>query len=194
MRGQLAILLSMLLLGVNSVIGQPGQSPWYVPDHATVQYAGSMGMFSAGVGYANRQDRSHIDLFMGFVPQKYSYNGLGVATIKFTQFVWRSREIDNRWSYTPLTAGVFLTYTFGKHFQWPEHYPSGYYWWSESLRPNIFLGGNLRYARDSKSVKRLALYYEIGTNELKLTSYLLNTSALSFWGVLHAGVGIKASF
>lgn len=187
-------LLFILLLSVLNVMGQEKKPKWFVPDHATVQYAGSMGMFSAGAGYTNRSDKSHLDFFMGYVPKKNSYNRLGVATVKYTQSVWKSRDITEHWSYTPLTVGVFITYTFGKHFQWPEQYPSGYYWWSESLRPNIFIGGNIRYTFTDTNIRRITLYYELGTNELKLTSYLVNSNALSFWDVLHAGVGAKVSF
>lgn len=195
-RGFTILLQGILLLFIQEAAGQETHKPshWYIPDHATFQYAGSMGMFSGGFGYANRKDKSHLDFFIGFVPKKNSYNSLGVVTVKFTQSVWKSIPVNEQWSYTPLTLGVFFTYTFGKHFQWPEQYSSGYYWWSESLRPNIFFGGNVRYSWSSLNVKRATLYYEIGTNELKLTSYIVNSTALSFWDVLHAGIGLKVSF
>jgi hypothetical protein len=35
------------------------------------------------------------------------------------------------------------------------------------------------------------LYYEIGTNELKLVSYVQNHRSLRFYDILHLGLGIK---
>jgi hypothetical protein len=167
----------------------------FIPYHAAIQYAGSMGMFSAGVGYASKADRTHFDIFLGYVPSFYSSDDLYVITTKITHAFWGTHPINERWQYTPFTAGLFLTYTIGKNFQWPARYPDGYYWWSESLRPNIFIGGNIQYLlHHTIKLRKFTLYYELGTNELKLVSYIKNTSALSVGDILHAGVGMKVTF
>ncbi|MBX2896112.1 MAG: hypothetical protein KF763_11755 [Cyclobacteriaceae bacterium] len=170
-------------------------SHWLIPDHVTIQFAGSMGLVAGGFGYANESNRMHLDLLMGYVPKQYSYNQLGVASLKYTQVIWRSRLLPEPWSLTPLTGGAYLTYTFGKNFRWPEHYAKGYYWWSESLRPNVFLGGNVSKKFDSTySFSRITFYYEVGTNELKLTSYYVNPDMISPLQILHAGLGLRFSF
>lgn len=164
-----------------------------LPDYFKVQFAGSMGMLSAGAGYHFFKQKLEVDVMGGFVPQAYSRDELQVLTLRASFRIWqlRPREL---WTITPLTAGVFVTYTFGGKFssKLPAHYPDGYYWWNEAIRPNIFIGGRVtRQLPDSKSIPAVSFYYEVGTNELKAVSYALNTRALSVWQILHAGVGVK---
>lgn len=185
-------LVFLFCLGSTMNMAQEGKRHWIIPDHITAQFAGSMGLFAAGFGYASPNDKSYLDLMMGYVPERYSYNQLGVASIKFAQVFWRSDLLKQPWNLTPVVGGIYITYTFGKNFHWPEHYPKGYYWWSESVRPNIFIGGNI--SKKIKEGSRVMFYYEVGTNELKLTSYLLNRETLSLTDMLHAGLGIRYSF
>jgi hypothetical protein len=189
------VLPFILLILALPLIAQQKKSHWLKPDHAVVQFAGSMGMYSAGIGYASRNNKVYLDFLMGHVPKEYSYNQLGIATVKFTKTIWQSNVLKNQCTFTPLTGGVFITYTFGKNFNWPDHYPDGYYWWSESLRPNIFLGGMIaRSFEADKTLKRLTFFYEVGTNDLKLTSYYLNPKTVSPFQILHGGLGLRLSF
>lgn len=167
-----------------------------LPDYAKVQFAGSMGMFSAGVGYHLFKEKFELDLMAGFLPQAYSRDELQVITLRVSSRIWQLRSMGD-WTITPLTAGLFVTYTHGGKFSsaLPRHYPDGYYWWSEAVRPNIFIGGRVtKRFTNNESLPKLTFYYEIGTNELKLVSYALNTETLSPFQILHAGVGVKLHF
>lgn len=166
-----------------------------IPHHASLQFAGSMGMFSAGFGYASSTDRNHLDINLGYVPSFYSSDDLYVITLKVTHAFWKTRMINENMGFTPFTSGIFITYTLGKNFSWPARYPDGYYWWSESVRPNIFVGGNVQYIiPNSIKVRKVTLYYELGTNELKVVSYIKNASTLPFRQILQLGIGVKTTF
>jgi hypothetical protein len=41
---------------------------WYKPDHFVVQYAGNIGLFSAGPGYSYFNDRVNTEIMYGIVP------------------------------------------------------------------------------------------------------------------------------
>lgn len=170
---------------------------WYIPDFGTLQYAGSIGFVSAGAGYDIFHRKAKAELLFGYVPQKFAGGAnIQTATLKFTGHVVKT-TIDPNTTLHPLNVGTFVSYTFGKEFSsdLPGWYPSGYYWWSEAIRVNLFIGGDVSYTPPRlKSIRRFDLYYELGTNELKFVSYVQNTGYLSIWKILHAGIGIRAHF
>jgi hypothetical protein len=169
---------------------------WYAPDYVKVQFAGSMGIFSGGAGYAIFNNKTDLDVYAGYLPHKFSGDELFILTLKITQPLWRIKKMGD-WTITPLTTGIYVTYTFGERFSTdlPEWYPSGYYWWKESLRPNIFIGGNAMYkVKNHNLFSSIGFYYDLGTNDLKLVSYAQNTHYLTVWDILHIGIGVKAVF
>lgn len=187
------ILLSVLVLSASAQDSLFVNRKWYVPNHVKAQFAGSIGLVSAGAGYTIFNDKTDLDFYVGYVPQKFSNDNVFTVNLKLTHPLWRI-EPDPNWKIAVITTGIYLSYTFGKEFSTdlPEWYPNGYYWWKEALRPNIFIGGNAqRRIRNNKNLSAVGLYYEIGTNDLKLVSYVQNTGYLSIWDILHAGVGIK---
>ena len=187
------LLLSALYLGAFAQDSLSMKRKWYVPDHIKGQFAGSVGLFSAGAGYAIFKNKTDLDFSVGYLPQRFTNDDLLTINLKLTHPLWRI-EPDPDWNIAVITTGIYLSYTFGKEFSTdlPQWYPDGYYWWKEALRPNIFIGGNAqRRLKNNKRFSAVGLYYEIGTNDLKLVSYVQNTGFLSIWDILHAGVGVK---
>jgi hypothetical protein len=199
--------LSIVLFAAFVLVGGPSASAqdstqqstrkWYVPDVAVAQYAGSIGFVSVGAGYSVFHDKAYVDLLFGYVlPSQAGGESLETLTLKFTAAPWKT-QLDERTEWRPLTIGTFFNYTMGRQYSsdLPGWYPSGYYWWSEAVRVNIFIGGNIsRTTPRWKRVKRAALYYELGTNEIKFVSYVQNTGYLNIWQILHAGIGVRAHF
>lgn len=166
---------------------------WYVPDEGVLQYAGSIGFLSAGVGYQVFRQRAHVDIIFGYVPANFGGAPLETITLKFTAAPWHWRA-QKRLSITPLTTGVYFCYTPGRQFSsdLPSWYPSGYYWWSEAIRANLIIGGSLNLSLPrGEHFRRVDLYYELGTNEIKLASYVQNTGSLHLHQILHAGIGLR---
>jgi hypothetical protein len=191
----------LLLLGRPTAVAQDSAKvvtrKWYVPDVAVAQYAGSIGFLSVGAGYSIFKDKAYVDFLFGYVlPSQAGGESLETLTLKFTAAPWKIR-LGERTEVRPLTIGTFFNYTMGRQYSsdLPGWYPSGYYWWSEAVRVNVFIGGSVsRTTTRWKSVRRASLYYELGTNEIKFVSYVQNTGYLNIWQILHAGVGVRAHF
>lgn len=169
---------------------------WFVPDFLTAQYAGSIGFVAGGAGYSIIHNKANVDILFGVVPRFTGSEGLETITLKFTGDMIRTR-LNDHLVLTPLTAGVYFTYTPGSEFSsdLPSWYPDGYYWWSEAVRVNIFIGGNITATTNHfRGPRRVSAYYELGTNELKLVSYIQNHDTIKFWSILHAGVGVRYFF
>jgi hypothetical protein len=162
----------------------------------SVQYAGSIGFLSVGAGYDIFKKKSKLDLLVGYVPAFTGSLPMESITLKLTMGVF-TQEVNPQLAVTLLTAGTYFCYTPGLEFSsnLPSWYPDGYYWWSEAVRVNLFIGGDVKFTSAKwKTGRWLSAYYEIGTNEIKLVSYVQNRSALSVWTILHAGVGVRYHF
>jgi hypothetical protein len=195
MKTRLAIFLCAVCVSTN-VMAQESPRRWYAPDFLTVQYAGSIGFVSGGAGYSIFRQKGAVELLVGVVPGFIDTAPLETITLKFTGAIINVK-ISDKVSVSPLTAGIYFCYTPGNEYSsdLPSWYPKGYYWWSEAVRVNIFIGGHVdvltnRLARPRK----LRGYYEIGTNEIKLVSYVQNSDALTVWNILHAGIGVRYFF
>jgi hypothetical protein len=198
MRRPFFIVLLMLVVA-NATQGQDNaavrkSARWYIPDAGVLQYAGSIGFFSVGAGYSVFRDRAHVDLLFGVVPGTYAGgSAIETITLKFTATPWKI-PVGTDVMIHPFSIGTFFCYTPGREYSsdLPSWYPDGYYWWSEAIRVNVFLGGNVsvRYNR-WRFMRQADLYYEVGTNEIKLVSYIQNTGYLSFGKIIHLGVGLR---
>jgi hypothetical protein len=169
---------------------------WYVPDYISAQYAGSIGVAAAGIGYDVLKGKGNIDILVGYLPGFTGSKSHETTTLKFT-FKPFTTELNSFISLYPLNTGAYLCYTYGLEFYTtlPSWYPDGYYWWSESIRLNIFIGGGAKITMKGKAARKsLTPYYEIGTNELKLISYVKNASTLPLWEILHVGIGVRYHF
>ncbi|NRF37844.1 hypothetical protein HQN83_03905 [Pedobacter sp. LMG 31643] len=171
-----------------------------IPDEAIVQYAGSIGYFSGGVGYelfGNK--RGNLDLLYGFVPG--SKGGvLNIATAKFGYRPW-SIKVKDWGKFYPFNPAIFATYTFHKDlsFKFPSgQYAHDYYYWSEALRPHLAFSSEIEL--DAKKllknigIRAIGLYIEANTNDFYLINYFQNTSALTVTDIFQLGIGMRVKF
>jgi hypothetical protein len=173
--------------------------PWFRPRHLILQTAGGMGMVAGGVGYSFWRDRTEADVLVGYVPKKHAGSALSIATLKllYTPYtVPLSEKLELR----PLTFGPYVSYAHGTiNDEERGQYTKGYYWFSTDTRVGAVLGGRLTYRRPTSAAgrsHRVSAYYELGTNDLYLTSYFANGNfrSLSPLDILTLGLGIKAEF
>jgi hypothetical protein len=192
----LMLTLATVAQGQDTTIVQK-HAHWYIPDTGVLQYAGSIGFFSAGAGYSIFRDRAHVDLLFGVVPGTYGGgSAIETITLKFTAAPWKI-PVGTDVMIHPFSIGTAFCYTPGREYSsdLPSWYPDGYYWWSEAIRVNVFLGGNVSMLYNRwRFMKQADLYYEVGTNEIKLVSYIQNTGYLSFGKIIHLGVGVRVHF
>ncbi len=193
------LIFSIILLGKLAHGSQTESPSWYIPHHCKLQFAGSIGFLSAGIGYDLFKEKAEIDLFGGYVP--VSMGGIAVTSLTlkmngkfFTFHPWPEISV------TPLIIGAFMNYTLGDKFYlfWPSRYPKGYFWWISALRfgPEIGLLLNKKmHITSFPQIKSLGCYFEISTNDRYLASFYYNPSYLSIiHDLMSAGLGVKVSF
>lgn len=170
-----------------------GQTKWYTPDHTKLQFAGNIGFLSMGIGYLHGKEKLETDIMLGFVPKSIGGDHIISLTGKLTYFPWQIHMNENFTLY-PLSVGPYLSYSFGSQFDTllPNEYPPGYYWWATSLRLGAFAGGKLQWRLPGND-RHLAFYYEIGTYDLELISYIQNTEYLQIEDIFSMALGVKLS-
>jgi hypothetical protein len=167
-----------------------------IPSQIKVQYAGSIGMVSAGAGWHYGRDRRtwETDLYLGYLPKDYTRTARTTMTLKQSYIPFRL-HLKGDFYAEPLTCGMFLNAIFGEEC-WgaqPSKYPRRYYGFSTKFRTNIFIGQRLRLnipSEHRRSSNAISLYYELSTNDLYVLSYVTN-KYLSLWDILSLGFGVK---
>lgn len=165
--------------------------PWYVPHHALGQFAGGQGLVALGLGYTHR--RLDLDVLAGYVPGRFSITPMGIYTLKATFSPWQLPLGTSRWQLRPLSTGGMVSHTASAGFNKTRDskYEPGYYWWSAHTRLAGFVGGRLAYRLAGPRPRYASLYYELGTNDLYLTSIWHNMGQLPLASILTLGVGVK---
>lgn len=150
-----------------------------IPNQATLQYAGSIGIFSVGLGWHYGHNHHwETDLLLGIVPRYHSEHAKTTFTIKQRYVPWHC-NLSSRWTLQPLTTGIFFSTISGDDF-WknqPDRYPKNYYGFSTKVRTNVFIGQRLRYnIPRSKRIlhQAVSIYYELSTCDLYLVSKAVN--------------------
>lgn len=164
-----------------------------LPDHVKVQYAGGIGFTSLGLGYQSRNDRLEGDFYYGYVPKSVGGDNIHAVSSKLTWYPVKKVDLKSL-ELRPLSAGVLLSYTFGKQYFLfsPENYPYSYYNFPTALHAGVFIGG--RVDKPFKNGKRVGLYYELGSNDREISSYLSNRNSLKLSEILNLALGVRTSF
>lgn len=164
-----------------------------VPRYIKGQFAGSIGMFSAGVGWNYGKGHWETDLLLGFIPKKTDRHAMATLTLKQNYLPWKI-NIDERFDFEPLNCGLFLNTLLDGDF-WvkePDRYPKGYYGFSTKVRIHVFMGERITYKfkRQDKFVKSISFFYELSTSDLYLIN-AINNSYLKPKDYLSLAFGIK---
>lgn len=143
-----------------------------IPRYAKIQYAGGMGLLSAGAGWNYGHNRSwETEVLWGFVPSFSNDRTKLTMTLRENYVPW-SVPLGKDWSLQPLSCGIYINTIFDGNL-WikePKKYPNGYYWFSTKIRTHIQLGQRISF-HDKKFIRRtMSLFYELSTCDL----YILN--------------------
>lgn len=168
-----------------------------IPQYQKIQYAGSMGLISFGVGWDyGKNEQWETDLFLGYLPRFDGKHGHATITLKENYIPWKLKIGSGKWMAEPFTVSLYMNKIFGDEF-WsrePDKYPDGYYGLATNLRFNLAFG-----QRISMRVKPIGLsdnltfFYEFGTNDLYIISYATN-KYLRFTDIFNLSLGIKLKF
>ncbi len=153
-----------------------------IPRYSKIQFAGSMGMFSFGIGWDYYRHHWETDLLFGFVPKttrnlnaesSKKRHTMATFTAKQNYIPWRvplHKNID----FEPLTTGLYINTLLDRDFwvQSPDKYPKGYYFFSTRVRTHIFLGERVtfKFNNPGRWHKSVTLFYELSSCDL----YILN--------------------
>jgi hypothetical protein len=152
-----------------------------IPTHLKLQYAGNMGLMSAGFGWDyGRRQQWETDIYLGFVPKYESSKPKMTFTVREVYVPWSIDIRNSDFSIQPLTCGFYLNTIFGHSF-WvhqPGKYPSSYWGFSTKLRANVFLGQAVTFDLEHHKklfAKKVSLFYELSTCDLYLVSAAVNS-------------------
>ena len=154
------------------------------PHYVKLQFAGSIGFLSAGAGYEFAKKKLQADGYYGYVPERIGGINIHSVTGKLT---WLPLSLEHKkTTYNLLTAGFLVNYAFGKQYDFSEE-AFEYYGFPTAAHIGLFVGGGIKR-------NRLGLYYELGSTDRDIVSYVNNTKSIRFHEILNIGIGAKWSF
>lgn len=175
------------------------ERPWYRPAHLALQTGGGLGMVAAGAGYEFSKTHLETDILIGYVPKYYAGSTLSLASLKFMYSPFHL-PVGDKFQVVPLTVGAYFSYTHGTiNDELKGQYASDYYWFSTDTRYGPLLGSRVTFLAPPVAAtgqpRKISLYYELGSNDLYLASYLNNRNGgLGFGQLLTLALGLKADF
>jgi hypothetical protein len=192
------VLISIILLLTTVVHSSFSQqkSQWAVPDFFVIQHAGSIGFFSAGVGYDVFNSKGRFSSHFGTVP----FNRGGTLNIVSLKLFFKPTTLTvwNRVKFNPVDIGLMTSYHYGNDFEsrWPEGvHPKGYYWWHPALRAHLGMESSVTYEfKKGHSFKHVTGYLEFNTNELYFVSFIQNVRTVKIGDIIKIGAGARIHF
>jgi hypothetical protein len=168
-----------------------------IPQYQKMQYAGSMGVVSLGVGWDyGKKEQWETDLFFGYLPRFKGDRGYLTMTLKENYIPWMVKVRQKDVQIEPLTVSLYVNKIFGDEF-WssePDKYPSGYYGLATNLRFNLAFGQRIQLkTKPIGIVNRITCFYEFSTSDLYLISFFTN-KYLHLSDIFHFSFGIKLKF
>ncbi|MEG0795536.1 MAG: hypothetical protein RR397_03355 [Odoribacter sp.] len=175
------------------------QSNWQklIPRYQKLQYAGSMGVISVGIGWDyGKKKQWETDFFIGYLPKFDDDEGHLTMTFKQNYIPWQLPIDKKRWEFHPFTVSMYINKIFGEDF-WtkePNKYPDGYYGLATNLRVNLAFGQRVCLKVKPVSLSdKLTFFYEVGTNDLYLISMFTN-KYLRITDIFNLSLGVKFQF
>jgi hypothetical protein len=166
---------------------------WYIPDYTKIQFAGNIGLFSAGFGYQFFNNQLHSELIYGYVPASVSKaKVIHTITIKNT-FSILNKEIKAI-TLSPITGFTSSLETGNNSFlKLPDKLPNGYYN-TNAFHFTIFVGakGHKDFSNNS-AIKGVDLYFELGTVDTYLW-YAIIAKEVKINQIFSSALGINLYF
>ncbi|MNK00480.1 hypothetical protein D3C87_182650 [compost metagenome] len=187
------LLAFSLLLTPSLIFSQHKIIKALTPDFINMQYGGSIGYASGGIGYFFFNEKTTASVNYGFVPKSKG----GPINILSTKFDYKPFNIklnkDLIWQ--PINPVVFMSYTLGRNFDKkfdPNQYPEGYYWWSTALKGHLGFSTELKILGSDKSaIKAVSIYAETNTNDLYAVSWFENRTTTPITRIFFMGYGVR---
>ncbi len=152
------------------------------PRRVVAQYAGGIGLFSAGLGWMYGKNNSwETDFLLGYVPPYTTGRGKLTITARET-YVPFDIKVYGDVNFQPLAVAMYFNVITGHEF-WmsePVRYPHKYYGFSSGMRAGISVGQRLRlHIPEAKRriFREVIIYYDFNTCDLDIASFSTNRYA-----------------
>lgn len=166
------------------------------PDFLALQYAGSIGYVSAGIGYDIIKSHARASVHFGTVPENQG-GPLNIFCGKFFYKPWNI-NLSRRTSFHPADVGLMVSYHTGEDFKQsvPDYFSGkNYYWWHTSMRLHLATETSISIQLDpNRFFERLTTYIELNVNDLYLVTYFSNAASLDPGDLVKAGIGARFNF
>lgn len=201
MRRLIFSILALLCLTAESSLAQqhrshPDYKGWerMIPTHVKGQFAGGMGLLSAGIGWDyGRANQWESEVMVGLLPAKYADNTHMTLSLRQLYIPW-DVTLSKCFSLEPLSCGLYLNFISGDRFwvRQPSKYPGAhYYTFSSRIRLHACVGQRVRWNIASESLlKSISLYYELSANDLNIISKVTNQE-LKLSDIVFFSVGVR---
>lgn len=167
-----------------------------IPTQIVTQFAGNMGMISAGVGWDYGCHRQYeTALLVGYLPKFHSSRAKMTMTVKQNFVPWKL-PVGRYFNVEPLSFGLYVNTVFGSEFwhKQPKRYPDKYYpFLSTKARINVFVGQRFTAIAPSnrrKFVKSVTAFYEVSTCDLYIRAMIQDRN-VSLWDIIGLSLGLK---
>lgn len=165
------------------------------PRSIVVQYAGGIGLVSAGAGWAyGGNDSWETDLMLGYVPPYSTGRGKLTVTARETYAPFELKPFGNL-RFRPVAVGIYLNIITGHEF-WmsePTRYPKKYYGFSSGIRSGLSVGQRLHLRLSAENRRRYSdvmVYYDFNACDLDISAFATNGS-VSLWDIVNISFGVK---
>lgn len=167
---------------------------WYRPSHVPLQFAGNIGLLSAGVGFSSRSDDYRLALVYGYVPASLSVVRVHMLTMK-NSFRLATLGVNRNTSVTPyLSAGVSWEIKGRSFFSQPDVMPDQYYRFPKSIR--LVPGAGVRVKKEfaqKKFFTNTEFFAEATTYDI-LVFYKVYSREIRLNQIFSAAIGVNFFF
>jgi hypothetical protein len=150
-----------------------------IPNRFSLQYAGDIGMVSAGIGWCyGKRGQWGTHVFLGYLPKNHTPSSYWSFTVKQVYTPW-SLPVGKKLTVEPLYGTFFINSILSDEF-WtkePDRYPKGYYGFSSRIRFHLGIGQKITYlipANKRFLANKISLYYEVSTCDLYVRQKFLS--------------------
>ncbi len=166
------------------------------PDQVNMQYAGSIGYLSGGIGYNFFKEKTTLSFHYGYVP-KNKGGWMSIFTAKF-EYKPFAIKIKDKFIIHPINPVFFPSYASGDNFDYEfktSQYRKGYYFWSSALRLHLGAGTEVKILNNNNAIfKAVSVYAETNTNDLYAISWFKNRTSTPFYAMFKLGYGVRVNY
>ncbi len=172
---------------------------WYKPTHCRLQYAGNIGMLSAGPSWSLFKKNLELTYSIGYSPEFATGSNIFTTSFKCYYTPKLNINIKDKVIIKPISIGSVVSHTFGEEYsryQNTDMYPVDYYWWKTPYMNALVYEAQIHSKINGKNIKGVSLYFEVSLWDLYLFSLYDNSNItyLNLWDISTFGIGTKIYF